>query len=148
MLEVLVVTDITSEFRAVVHGMLLQLTHRLPDYLSSFSLVAFVRKLAEINAVSQYLVDLLHEVTSCLTVRAADIVSRSGSSTWSFFLRALSLVRASILLSSIATHQLYLTVLAEQLIALLTFQRLVWEVVAHDALDFLYHFALQLVLDF
>lgn len=143
-LEVLVIADVATELWAVVHGMLLQLLHSLPDYLSTLGLKAFVRELAEVNAIPQYLVDFLHEISSGLAVRAADIVPWSGSRA--LLLRALAFV-ASILLSSISSLQLYLAVLAEQLIALLTFHWLIRKVVAHDALDLFDHLALQLILD-
>ena len=106
-----------------------------------------MRELAEINAISQYLVDLLHEIASCLAVRAANIVSRGGASSRPLLLRALSLILASILCGSVTAHQLNLAVLAKEFIALLTFERLVWEVVAHDTLDLFHHLSLQLVLD-
>lgn len=47
--------------------------------------------------------------------------------------------------TSTSTHQLLLAVLAEQFIALPALHGSEWEIQTHEALDFLNHFALQLI---
>lgn len=76
MLVVLVVADITTEFGAVEHGVLLQLPHGLPNNDTFIvSSVAFMWEFTEVNTVSQYLIDLLQEVTSGLAVGTARVES-------------------------------------------------------------------------
>jgi len=73
-LELLSVADVAAEFRALVLGVSLKLSQGLPDNFGT-TLVrpASVRELAEVNAVTKDLVDLLHEVSSGLAVGAADV---------------------------------------------------------------------------
>ena len=100
----------------------------------SVILVAPVWELAEVDTVLQHFVDALHEVTTCLTIGAADFISRS-----------LILSRAH---GNITRSQLQLAVLTEELVAILALEWLVWEIATHGAVDLLRHFPLQLVLDF
>ena len=74
MLELLSIADVAAELGALVLGMSLELSQGLPDNLGT-TLVrpASVRELAEVNAVTKDLVDLLHEVSSGLAVGAADV---------------------------------------------------------------------------
>lgn len=65
------VTDVAAELGTFVHCMLLQLEHGLPDDDLATILPALVRKLTEVNAIAENLVDWLQEVAALLTVRAA-----------------------------------------------------------------------------
>ena len=76
-LVLLLVADVTTKFGAVVHRVLLQLIHRLPDDEVLSVPPAPVGELAEVDAVLHDFVNFLHEVTSCLAVGAADIKARS-----------------------------------------------------------------------
>lgn len=74
-LELFSVADVASEFRALVLSMSLQFSQGLPDNLgASFRGPASMRELTEVNAVTEHLVHLLHEVALGLAVGAADVV--------------------------------------------------------------------------
>ena len=74
MLELFAIANITSEFRAVELGVSLELSKSLPyDFSSCIIGEASMWEFAEVNAVSKYLVDLLQEITSCVTVGARSI---------------------------------------------------------------------------
>lgn len=58
-LKIFMVAYIAPELRALIHSMLLQLSHGFPDDgFTAVSLVALVRKFAEINAILQNFIDL------------------------------------------------------------------------------------------
>lgn len=97
MLEIFMVTYITTELGAFVHCMLLQLNHGLPDYDILTILPALVRKLAEVNAVAKNLVDWLQEVTALLALWAAHFKTWSGVFTANHVLFAIH--TGSVLLS-------------------------------------------------
>ena len=78
-LEVLMITNVASKLRAVKHCMFLKLFHCFPDNFSTFwPLIASMRKFTEINTIPKNFIDILKEVTSFLTIWAANIV------IWSF----------------------------------------------------------------
>ena len=167
-LELRSVADVATELRAVELGVSLKFSESLPDDFSTIS-VAFVRELTEINTVSDDLVDFLEEVTSGLTIGAANIeVSwssvghltigiASSISTgrhqlvinlllkviplWLFVHLALVIARVSLL-------ELKLAVFAEKLVAAPALKRLEWELTTHGALNFFNHLSLKLILDF
>ena len=73
-LVLFLVADVAAELRALSHRMFLQLDESLPDDLTMLAVhIASMRELAEVNAVTKDLVDLLHEVSSRLAVGAADV---------------------------------------------------------------------------
>ena len=124
MLKVLVVAYIASELGALIHGMLLELSHGLPDnHALPIVLVALVWKFTEVDAVGQHLIDVLHEVSPSVAARALDVL-------WVLIL-----------------FQLNLTVFTEQLIAIFALEGLVWEVTTHHTEDFFSHLALKFVLN-
>jgi len=136
-LELLSVTDITSELWTLILRMSLELSKGLPDDLGFTRLLipASMRELAEVNTVSEYLVDLLHEIACSLAVRAADII------LWSHVILTLLVNTASVFnlivgndvtmsineffvsdheaLGSTSLTEMNLAVLAEKLIAAL-----------------------------
>ena len=79
MLVFLSITDVAAELWALVLSMSLELSKSLPDNLRAtfvgfrIILPASMWELTEVNTVSEDLVDFLHEVSSSLTVGAADI---------------------------------------------------------------------------
>jgi hypothetical protein len=75
-LILLSIANITAKFRARILSMCLEFSKSLPDDFAtlSFLIVASMWELTEINTVSKNLVDLLHEISSSLAVRAADVV--------------------------------------------------------------------------
>jgi hypothetical protein len=76
-LELFLITDVTAELWALIHGMLLELSHGLPDnHAMLLIFVAFVRKFTEIYAVLKHLVDVLQKFSSRIAARAADVVPR------------------------------------------------------------------------
>lgn len=79
MLEVLMITNITTEFRAVIDSMLLKVTHCLPNDFTMLRIsVTLMRELTEINAVNKHFIDILQEISSSLAVRTANIKTWSG----------------------------------------------------------------------
>ena len=163
MLVILTVADVTAILGAIVNGMLLQLSHGLPDDNLTAVLPALVRELAEINTVLEHLVDWLKEVTSLSTAWATLIVA-----LWHFisFSGGSSVDRGNVLLSLLnrqsfefffwnhlnswigkivlimwccATHHLGLAVLTKQLVALSAFSWQQWSSTADDTLDFFNH---------
>lgn len=58
-LELFSIADVAAEFWTFVNRMLLQFEHGLPDDDIATIFPALVRKLAEINAITEYLVDRL-----------------------------------------------------------------------------------------
>lgn len=97
MLEVFMIANITSEFRAVVHCVLLELFQSHPDDLTLFTVfVTLVRELAEVNAILEDLVNWLQEVAAGLTMWAANVISCWGVSHLKFVkLRLLSSLHLS-----------------------------------------------------
>ena len=197
-LVLLAVADVAAKLGAVELGVSLQLAERGPHDLGlAVRSLASVRELAEVNAVLEHLVDLLHEVALGLAVGAANVVLGrrvtlatstilSGSSirtdarlmmtatistSGNHSVVNLLIERAELLLGiqlievgvdllheigilmvlshhlSVAAHKLELAVLAEKLVARFAFLRFVRELEADDALNFLNHLALQLVLN-
>ena len=73
------IADIASKLGAVELSVCLQLTEGFPDELSSFSW-ASMRKLTEINAIPNNLVNFLEEVTASLAVGAANVEASRGCS--------------------------------------------------------------------
>lgn len=171
MLVILTVADVTAILGAIVNGMLLQLSHGLPDDNLTTVLPALVRELAEVNTVLEHLVDWLKEVTSLSTAWATLIVP-----LWHFisFSGGSSVDRGNVLLSLLnrqsfkfffwnhlnswigkivlimwcrATHHLRLAVLTKQLVALSAFSWQQWSSTADDTLDFFNHLFLQFVCD-
>lgn len=170
MLKVLMVADIASKLGALVNSMLLELNHSFPNNDFSAIFPALVRKLTEINAVPENLINWLQKVASFLAVGTAHIVSWSDvpslnslllavhaccillSLCWrhlsQFFFRNFVQLRVSVVIlvvGTIHTKQLLLAVFAEQLVALDTFHWLKRKIQTHNALNFFYHLALQLV---
>lgn len=102
-LKIFMIAYVTAKFWALVHRMLLKLPHGLPDNHSVFFiLVASVWKFTKINTILKNFVDVLHEVSTSLTARAADIV------TWGLLVHTVVKTRA----------QLKLTMFTEKLIAI------------------------------
>ena len=72
MLILIEVADVATKLWAVVLSVSLKLTQSFPDDLTlATSCHASVRELAEIDTISQNLVDLLHVVTLSLAVGTA-----------------------------------------------------------------------------
>lgn len=159
------ITDITSKFRTVKLGMSLQLVQSLPHYLSStITCEAFVWEFAKVNAVFQYFVHFLHELTTISAIRAAKVLTLwsnsivlicSTSSDCFLFHLVYKPTNAHLELLWVQDGfifwqdltELELAILAEQLVAFAALKRFVWELEADDALDLLYHLALKLVLN-
>lgn len=172
-LELITIADVTSEFRAMELCMSLKLTQGLPDdWLVTLKRWTSVRELTEIDTVLQDFVDRLKEIAPDLTVRAADIEVWRGARlrcpSWRcrvfpsispsrdhLALQLLThvgevnrILRAHNLIHLLWTlAKLELAVLAEELVAALALHGLVRELLADDALNFLNHLSLQLVLD-
>jgi len=71
LLELLLVADVTTVFVAFVElSMLLKLSHCLPTDLPVCLLVAFVRELAEVNAISYYRVNVDKDFSFRLAIGA------------------------------------------------------------------------------
>lgn len=168
-LELFSIADVAAEFWTFVNRMLLQFEHGLPDDDIATILPALVRKLAEINTITEHLVDRLQEVAALLAMWAAHIVAWChilGASNKLFFLSlhvgsvllslcwrhlGKSLLRRHVLLRicivilvvlASCSSKLFLAMLAEKFVAFYAFHRLEWEVAAHDALDFFNHLSL------
>ena len=125
MLKVFVIAYVAAEFGALIHGMLLELPHGLPDdHALPVVLVALVGELTEVNAVGQHLIDILHEIALGTTPRTLHI------------LRVLGLL------------ELDLAMLAEQFVAITALKGLIWEVATHHTEYFFCHLTLQFVLNF
>ena len=76
MLVLFLVADVAAELRALSHRMFLQLDESLPDDLTMLAVhIASMRELAEVNAVTQHLVDVGDEVTSFLAVGTAYVIA-------------------------------------------------------------------------
>ena len=74
MLEIFMIADITPKLRTVIHCMLLQILHCLPDDLSIFvSFIALVGEFTEVNAVLNDFVNFGQEIATGLANRAADL---------------------------------------------------------------------------
>jgi hypothetical protein len=119
------IADVATKLGAFVHGMLLELSHGFPDDHAALFLflVTLVGELTKVNAVREYLVDRLHEVTASIAARALH------------------------LLGILILSKLHLAMFTEKLVAISAFKGLVREVAAHHTVDFLCHFPLQFVLD-
>lgn len=76
MLVILVVANIATVFRTLIHCVVLQFFHRLPDHLLASSLPALMRELTEVNAVPKNLVDGLQEIAALLAIWAANVETR------------------------------------------------------------------------
>jgi len=169
-LEFFVVTNVTTKLWTFIYCMMLQVKHGLPDNDFATILPALVGELAEINAITKNLIDWLQEVAALLAIWAANVVA--WCCLWSLnsilfglhfgcvlfplcwrhlvklLFRKLVHLRVSIIIfvvGTILSKKLFLTVLAEKLIAFLAFHWLEWEVHAHHALDFFNHLSLQFV---
>jgi hypothetical protein len=172
MLELLSVADVTAKLGALILGVRLELSKSFPDDLTSHvaSSPTSVGELTEVDAVSEDLVDLLHEVSPSLAVGAADVKLWSGVHLIKLLLAALASTSCVEFVGSsvaddvaLSIHELLvglnkafwvssllevnLAVFAEKLVAALALQRLERELLAHHALDFLHHFSLKLVLN-
>jgi hypothetical protein len=76
MLEILMIANITTEFGAVIDGMLLELFQGFPYDLAIFIVpVTFMRKFTEVDAVLKNPVNRLQKVTAGLTMWAANVIS-------------------------------------------------------------------------
>ena len=77
MLELGQVAVGTGKLRAVELSMRLHLTQRHPDYfvLAGLLVEALVRELAEFDAILQYFIDLLEELSACIAVGAYSILA-------------------------------------------------------------------------
>lgn len=128
-----------------------------------------MRKLAEVNAVLEYIVNVPEEITNGFAVRALHFISLL-SFTESFLLffqkvpcklfplggghlshldlhfRVVQLLLAVRIVNSLVQEE-ELAELTEKLTAMFAFFWFIGEVVAHDASDFFNHLALQLVLN-
>ena len=150
--------------------MSLQFSKSLPNNLAfAISGHTSMRELAEIDAISQNFINLLHVVTLHSAMGAG------GSGLQSHLLLLLRQTTATIspgrhhvvihLLGDITKigwsicnffvvrrfasfSELELTILTKQFIATLALQRLIWELIANSALYFFNHFSLKLILDF
>lgn len=156
------VTDIASIFGAlVVLSMLLELANCHPLDFALDDLVALVRELAEVDAVSHDWINVVEEVASVLAIRALHRVHSLAVARRALAGgRSLALTSSSVeflvawllngLLSPLFGVLLDqdLTVLAEYLMASLALEGHVGELVAHHAEHFLNQLSLQLVLDF
>lgn len=75
-LVLFLVANVAAVLGALNHGVLLQLEQSLPDDLTVLAIrVASMRELAEVNAVTQYLVDVGYEVATFLAVGAAHVIA-------------------------------------------------------------------------
>jgi hypothetical protein len=73
-----VITNVATEFRAVIDSMLLKVTHCLPNDFTMLRIsVTLMRELTEINAVNKNFIHILKEISSSLAIRTANI------KTWS-----------------------------------------------------------------
>ncbi len=69
MLKFFLVTDVTPKLGALIHSMFLKVKHGFPDYAAVFGLeIAFMWELTEINAVFQNFINVLHKITTNLTI--------------------------------------------------------------------------------
>ena len=84
-LELFLVADVAAELGALVHWMVLQISHSFPDNNLTAIFPALVWELTEVNAIAKNFIDWLHEISSFLAVGAAhfeawrDISSLQGS---------------------------------------------------------------------
>ena len=87
-LEIFMVANITSKFRAIKKSMLLKFSHCFPNNITTFAVfVASMREFTKINAISDNFVNFLHKITSILTIRTADIIAWSDTHASSFILQ-------------------------------------------------------------
>jgi len=87
LLEILMVADITSKLWTFKKSMFLKFIHCFPNNFTAFVVhVASMREFTKINAVSEYFVNFLHEITSFLTIWAATIIFWSFAHASSFIL--------------------------------------------------------------
>lgn len=78
MLVLIQIADVATKLRAVILCMSLQLPQSLPNDLAlAPSGHASMRKLTKVNAISEYLIHLLHVVALSLAVRTARFVIRA-----------------------------------------------------------------------
>lgn len=72
MLILFLVTNVTAEFWALIHSMLLQVEHRFPNDAAVLLVQeAFVWEFTEIDTISQNLINFLHKITFNLTIWTA-----------------------------------------------------------------------------
>jgi phage-related minor tail protein len=81
------VADITAKLRTIEKSMLLKFSHCFPNNFSTFAVfVAAMREFTKINAISDNFVNFLQEITSILTIWAADIIAWSDTHASCFIL--------------------------------------------------------------
>lgn len=175
-LELFSIADITTKFRAAKLSMSLKFSKSLPDNLVfSIGCVASMWKLTEINTVSQNFVNFLHEITSSLTVGAANVIVWSLTADSTLVLSGKFLIHSLFFSTAISTWgdsgvvfflveswihlgfmfeielltllKLELTVFAEEFVALFALQWLIRKLETDNALDFLNHLSLKFVLN-
>ena len=112
-LELRPVADITSELGAVELSVCLELTEGLPDDNVTSILPAFMWEFTEINAVLQYLVNWLEEITASLAIGAANIEAHRSINN--SIRRSLTTLCTGLTSSSISTgrHQFVVNFLPE-----------------------------------
>ena len=88
LLEIFMVADITSKLWTIKKSMFLKFIHCFPNNFTAFAVnVASMREFTKINAVSDYFINFLHEITSFLTIWTADIITWSLTHASSFILQ-------------------------------------------------------------
>ena len=76
-LELFEVTDVAAELAALELGVVLELVESLPDYFRvTVGVIASMRELTEVDAVSEDEVEVLEEVTLSIAIGAARIKVR------------------------------------------------------------------------
>jgi hypothetical protein len=87
-LEIFIITDITTKLRAIEKSMLLKFSHCFPNNFTAFAvLVAAMGEFTKIYAISDNFIYFLHEITTFLTIWAADIIAWSDAHASSFILQ-------------------------------------------------------------
>jgi hypothetical protein len=78
-LEIFMITNVTTKLRAVTNGMLLKIFHGLPEQDSITAvLVASMRELTEVNAILKDIVNILYKIWGA-AIWAVQDKSRSSS---------------------------------------------------------------------
>ena len=109
MLVLWIETNVTAKLGTLVHSVLLQLVHGLPEYDFLTIRIAFVRELTEIDAVSENLVDWLKKISWLLTMWAAHTI------------HLVLLLRICVFILIVLFKHLVPTMLTEKFVALLAF---------------------------
>lgn len=83
LLEILMVADITAKLRTIKKSMLLKISHCFPNYFTTLAVFeATMREFTKIKTISHNFVNILHKLTSLLTVWAAHIIAWGDTSSF------------------------------------------------------------------